>query len=143
MIVNTSGYYYFSGANDYITKPFRFQELLARVRVQLRQLHESVFPEENILRASNLVLDLHSRQAKINGELVELSAREFFLAEIFLRHPGKVFSREELLDRVWGYDYDPGSNLVDVYVAHLRRKLGSKLIETVRGMGYRLQTIDK
>ena len=127
------------GANDYITKPFRFEELLARVRVQLRHLQESVPQEENVLRAGNLVLDLHARQAKVGTELVELSAREFFLAEIFLRHPGKVFSREELLDRVWGYDYDPGSNVVDVYVGHLRKKLGSAIIETVRGMGYRMQ----
>ncbi|MGK7914200.1 MAG: response regulator transcription factor [Prochloraceae cyanobacterium] len=127
------------GANDYMTKPFRFEELLARVRVQLRHLQESISQEENVLRAGNVLLDLHARQAKVEGELVELSAREFFLAEIFLRYPGKVFSREELLDRVWGYDYDPGSNVVDVYVGHLRKKLGSELIETVRGMGYRLQ----
>ncbi|MDJ0717376.1 MAG: response regulator transcription factor [Prochloraceae cyanobacterium] len=127
------------GANDYITKPFRFEELLARVRVQFRHLQESVPQKENILRASNVSLDLRARQAKVEGELVELSAKEFFLAEIFLRHPGKVFSREELLDRVWGYDYDPSSNVVDVYVGHLRKKLGNDLIETVRGMGYKLQ----
>ena len=127
------------GANDYMTKPFRFAELLARVRVQLRSFQESVHRPENLLAVGNLVLDLHARQARLEGQLIELSAKEFFLAEILLRYPGKVFTREELLDRVWGYDYDPGSNVVDVYVGHLRKKLGNEMIETVRGMGYRLQ----
>jgi DNA-binding response OmpR family regulator len=76
----------------------------------------------------------------VDDRLIELSAREFTLVEIFLRHPGQVMSRQQLLDRVWGYDYDPGSNIVDVYVGYLRKKLGNDAIETVRGMGYRLRT---
>jgi DNA-binding response OmpR family regulator len=76
--------------------------------------------------------------AWVGGREVELSAREFILAETFLRHPGQVLSREQLLSNVWGYDFDPGSNVVDVYVGYLRRKLGKDVIETVRGMGYRL-----
>ncbi len=75
----------------------------------------------------------------VNGCSVELPAREFTMAEMFFRHPKQVLSREQLLDRVWGYDYDPGSNVVDVYVGYLRKRLGSSLIETVRGMGYRLR----
>ena len=83
-------------------------------------------------------LDLRSRRAEVDGANVELSAREFALAEEFLRHPDQVMSREQLLSQVWGYDYDPGSNIVDVYVRYLRAKLGAERIETVRGMGYRL-----
>ena len=85
-------------------------------------------------------LDLRTRRVRVKGQLVELSAREFTLAETLLRHPGQVMSREQLLSHVWGYDYDPGSNIVDVYIGYLRKKLGSDLIETVRGMGYRLRT---
>ena len=135
------------GANDYVTKPFRFEELLARVRVRIREYNSSSKQSSNqyekILSFNNIVLDLSTRKAKVGSEEVELSAREFLLAETFFRHPGQVMSREQLLDRVWGYDYDPGSNIVDVYVGYLRKKLGSKLIETVRGMGYRLRTNSK
>jgi DNA-binding response OmpR family regulator len=92
------------------------------------------------LQVSDVVLDLRTRKAKAGDRWIELPAREFTLAEMFFRHPGQVLSREQLLDRVWGYDYDPGSNIVDVYVGYLRKKLGSDLIETVRGMGYRLRT---
>ncbi|MCA1992114.1 MAG: winged helix-turn-helix domain-containing protein, partial [Coleofasciculus sp. S288] len=95
--------------------------------------------EEMVLTAGNVVLDLRTRRVRVNDQLIELSAREFTLAEILLRHPGQVMSREQLLNHVWGYDYDPGSNIVDVYIGYLRKKLGSDLIETVRGMGYRLQ----
>ncbi len=123
------------GADDYIAKPFRFEELLARVRVRLRGMHA---PEETFLAAGSTALDLRTRQAIVNGEQVELTAREFALAEIFFRHQGQVLSREQLLSHVWGYDYDPGSNVVDVYVGYLRKKLGKDRIASVRGMGYRL-----
>ena len=82
-------------------------------------------------------LDLIRREVRVDGKLVELSAREFVLAETFLRHPGQVLSREQLLSHVWGYEFDPGSNVVDVYVGYLRKKLGADKITTVRGMGYR------
>ncbi|MBI4782991.1 MAG: response regulator transcription factor [Oscillatoriophycideae cyanobacterium NC_groundwater_1537_Pr4_S-0.65um_50_18] len=131
------------GADDYVTKPFRFEELLARVRVRLRN-HQATDGQpsgknERILQVGQVMLDLRTRQAQIGDRYVDLSAREFIMAETFLRHPKQVISREQLLNHVWGYDYDPGSNIVDVYVGYLRKKLGSDVIETVRGMGYRLR----
>jgi len=123
------------GADDYLTKPFSFEELLARVRARLRDQGR---PADTTLMAGPLRLDLVRRVATVGGREVELTAREFLLAETLARHPGQVLSREQLLDRVWGLAHDPGSNVVDVYVGYLRRKLGAELIQTVRGMGYRL-----
>lgn len=123
------------GADDHLTKPFRFEELLARVRVRLRGGGE---PERTLLRAGQVTLDLRTRRARVGERTVELTAREYTLLETFLRHPGQVLSREQLLSHVWGYDFDPGSNVVDVYVRYLRKKLGEGVVQTVRGMGYRL-----
>ena len=127
-----------SGADDYMSKPFRFAELLARVRVRLRQAQETTGPAQDLLTVGTVSLDLRTRRATSSGREVDLSAREFRLAEIFLRNAGLVLSREQLLDLVWGYDFDPGSNVVDVYVGYLRKKLGTSTISTVRGVGYRL-----
>lgn len=125
------------GANDYVTKPFRLEELLARVRVQLRESHSPPVKEEMTIQLGELILDLVTHQVWIGDRLIELSLREFILLETFARAPRQIMSREQLLSQVWGYDYEPGSNIVDVYVGYLRKKLGSELIETVRGMGYR------
>jgi CBS domain-containing protein len=92
-----------------------------------------------IVSLGDLALDLRTRQVVVDGTALDLSAREFALAEVFFRHPGQVLSREQLLSQVWGYDFDPGSNVVDVYVGYLRKKLGKDSIVSVRGMGYRLE----
>ena len=123
------------GANDYMSKPFRFDELLARVRLRLNDGQPGPVGS---LQVRGLELDLLTRRISVEGTLHDLSAREFSLAEEFMRHPGQVLSREQLLSRVWGLDFDPGSNVVEVYVRYLRGKIGADRIETVRGMGYRL-----
>jgi two-component system, OmpR family, copper resistance phosphate regulon response regulator CusR len=127
------------GADDYMPKPFRFDELLARIRLRLRGDRS---PEVTVLQQGSLSLDLRTRRASVDGRVVDLSAREFALTEVFLRNPGQVLSREQLLSHVWGYDFDPTSNVVDVYVRYLRKKLGAERIQTVRGMGYRLTAGD-
>jgi DNA-binding response OmpR family regulator len=124
------------GADDYVPKPFRFEELLARVRARLR---EDRAAEPTVLRVGHASLDLRTRRLSVGGRIAELTAREFAMAEMFFRHPGQVLSREQLLSHVWGYDYDPGSNVVEVYVRYLRQKLGEAWITTIRGMGYRLE----
>ena len=125
------------GADDYMPKPFRFAELLARVRLRLRQTTDQSSQREESLDTGGVHLDLRTRRATVDGREMDLSAREFVLAEIFMRNAGQVLSREQLLDHVWGYDFDPGSNVVDVYVGYLRKKFGAATISTVRGMGYR------
>ena len=124
------------GAADYMSKPFRFGELLARVRLRLRSPGEA--PPDDELVVGTVRLDLRRRRAFSAEKEVDLSAREFALAEVLLRNQGIVLSREQLLSQVWGYDFDPGSNVVDVYIGYLRKKLGAGLVTTVRGMGYRV-----
>ena len=125
------------GATDYVAKPFSLDELLARIRVRLRST--ATFGDENVLRGGNVVLDVARRQAGVGDRTADLSDREFRLLHHLLVHAGEVVSRERLLAEVWGYDFDPGSNVVDVCVRRLRQKLGPDApIETVRHAGYRL-----
>ena len=127
------------GASDFIAKPFRFDELLARIRTRLREeSHREVRRHE--LR--DLVVDRAAHRVERSGSAVELTAREFQLLETFLDHPGQVLSRAQLLGQVWGRDFDGDSNVVDVCVLHLRKKLGQEVVLTVRGSGYRLGSPD-
>jgi DNA-binding response OmpR family regulator len=124
-----------AGADDYVVKPFSFSELLARIRARLRLRDQ---PSSVLLSVGDLHLDVRTRLARVPGGQVALSAREFALLEVLMRHFGQVLSQTQLLDQVWGYDFDGSSNVVETYVRHLRRKLGPHRIETVRGAGYRL-----
>jgi DNA-binding response OmpR family regulator len=125
------------GAADYLSKPFSFDELIARVRVQLRKAGQG--DNGHVLRAGTLVLDLARREARVGALTAQLSDREFRVLHHLAEHPGEVISRESLLSEVWGYHFDPGSNVVDVCIRRLRKKLGSDApIETIRHAGYRL-----
>ena len=127
-----------AGADDYLPKPFAFQELLARLRALGRRRVQARDPDQ--LQTANLVLDLRRRRALRDGRTIDLSPKEFALLEFLMRNQGRVVTRTQILDHVWGYDYSPDSNLVDVYVTYLRRKIDRghqrKLIRTVRGAGY-------
>lgn len=124
------------GADDYVIKPFQFAELLARVRLRLRTPDMT---RATVLEAADLTLDLHGRTVTADGVTHTLSGREFAMLEVFMRHSGQVLTREQLIDHVWGNDEEPSSNIVDVYIRTLRKKIGAERLLTVRGLGYRLQ----
>ena len=131
-----------TGADDYLVKPFAFEELLARIRVMLRKQGE-IRPQEEVFTIADLTVDCKSHEVKRGGEKIELSSKEFSLLEYLIRNKGKVLSREQIENHIWDYDYMGSSNMVDVYIRYLRKKIDepyeNKLIQTVRGAGYVLR----
>jgi DNA-binding response OmpR family regulator len=132
------------GADDYLPKPFDFDELVARIRAHLRPSRQ---PRASVLEAGDLSLDLKTRRVKRGERSIDLTSREFTLLEFLMRHDGQLLSRSQILGGVWGYDFDPRSNVVDVYVSYLRGKLDrpgeDTIVETVRGGGYRLRVTEE
>jgi two-component system OmpR family response regulator len=131
-----------SGADDYMTKPFAFEELLARIEALMRRRGGEVKPEFKELQIVDLVLNGETHEVRRGGVLIELTPKEFALLECFMRMPGKMLSRTRILEQVWGYSADPLTNVVDVYIRQLRRKIDDdhdlKLLKTVRGFGYKM-----
>jgi len=128
------------GAHDYMPKPFQFAELLARVRLRLAESNPDMNGANSTqIHHNGMVLDLRAHRVLIDDKWRDLSRRELGLLETLMRHPRQILSRSQLLSQVWGMDFDPGSNVVDVYIRSLRKKIGADKVETVRGSGYRLK----
>lgn len=133
-----------TGADDYVGKPFTMEELMARIRAVSRRVHKE-FPHKDgsVFSFGNIRLDMHTREVSVKGQSVNLTSKEYYLLEYFLKNPQKVLSREQILDAVWGIDFDVGTNVVDVYINYLRNKLAkagsARVIQTKVGMGYILK----